>query len=68
MGNRVRVNREENRLEATRTLRSSGDSIVISIPPQLLEAAGLSEGDQVEIAAKMNGDEISFRLAETDEE
>lgn len=68
MGNSIRVNREDGTLEATRTLRTSGDSIVISIPPQLLEAAGFDEDDRVEVVAKMMGDEICIHLADQDEE
>jgi len=35
-----------------RTLWRSGGSMVVSIPPELLEAYGISEGDNVEVYSK----------------
>ena len=35
-----------------RTLRKSGQSLVITIPPELLEAYNLREGDELEIYSK----------------
>lgn len=67
MGNSVRVDAESNTLEATRAFRESGNSIVLTIPQPLLEAAGMEVGDEVTLAAELGGDEISLRKAEPNE-
>jgi len=41
-------------------VRKSGNSIVASLPPNLLEAAGIEVGDQVKIIADMETGEITI--------
>ncbi|QHS17959.1 hypothetical protein GWK26_12810 [haloarchaeon 3A1-DGR] len=57
----VEVNPEENEARCQRELRKSGNSIVVSLPPQLLEQAGFELGDEVLVAAGFEGGEISIR-------
>lgn len=61
MADRVVIDAEEGTVSATRKIRESGNSIVISIPPQVLEAAGLEPGDQADIVADMDDQVISLR-------
>lgn len=61
MSNRVSVDPETGTLTAIRKLRESGNSIVLTIPPQLLEGAGLEAGDSVKLIADMNEDTITIR-------
>jgi antitoxin component of MazEF toxin-antitoxin module len=50
----VSIDTERNVVLADRTVRRSGNSLVVSIPPQLLSAAGISEGDTVTISATLD--------------
>jgi len=43
---------------AERPLRSSGNSVVLTIPPQILQQADLCCGDVVELEAKLGDGEI----------
>ena len=48
-------------LQRVRRLRRSGNSSVLTIPKDMLEVTHFSEGDDVELAAEANGDEIVIR-------
>lgn len=45
----VSINTDSSTVEATRTLRHSGSSVVLTIPPQVLESLGMDAGDDVRI-------------------
>ena len=52
----------------TRPLRKSGNSVVVSIPPELLKTAGLERGDTVELSAPFEGGRITVKEPDSDEE
>lgn len=52
---------EEGEARAGRTLRRSGNSVVVSLPPELLHEAGFQQGDEVTVAAGFGGGEITLR-------
>lgn len=64
MGNGVDVDPEEGVLRATRKLRSSGGSIVVSIPPQMLQAVSFEEDDDILLRCEWDGDEICLHPVE----
>ena len=47
-------------MSLTRKTRSSGSSIIVTIPSQLVEAYGISTGDTIQITPLRNG-EISIK-------
>lgn len=61
MGNRVSVDPEDGTVSAIRSVRRSGNSVVVSIPLQVLEAAGLGEGDDVVIIGDMADGELRIK-------
>ena len=64
-----RYDAERNALVAERRVRESGNSTVVTIPPQVLDAAGIEVGDTVQVAASLNGDgEIVLRRLDDDDE
>ena len=64
MRDRARVDAEEGIVIAERKIRSSGNSTVLTIPPQVLDVAGLEAGDGVEISADLETGEIRLRKAD----
>jgi len=46
------VDTETEQLSEDRTLRKSGNSVVCSLPPELLEAVGMEQGDEVKVWAR----------------
>jgi antitoxin component of MazEF toxin-antitoxin module len=54
MATQVRVDPEDGTVAADRSVRPSGRSLVVTLPPQVLEAAGIKEGDDVEIITKLD--------------
>lgn len=54
MATQVRVDPDDGTVAADRPVRRSGRSTVVTIPSQVLEAAGIEEGDDVEVVAKMD--------------
>lgn len=54
MATQVRVDPEDGTVAADRSVRHSGRSLVVTLPPQVLEAAGIEEGDAVEIITKLD--------------
>jgi len=60
MGNSVDIDRDEGKMRATRTLRASGGSIVLTMPRELLDNVGFDEGDELVLEADMLGDEIKL--------
>jgi len=45
----------------TRTIRQSGGSTVVTIPPELLEFTQFEDGDTVSLSAAFDGDEITIQ-------
>lgn len=67
MGRKVEIDRESQTIRATRDLRASGGSTVLSIPDEVLQSVGFEEGDQIGIEADMFGDEIRLRKRPDDD-
>jgi len=57
----VKVDTDNGEVRATRTIRQSGNSVVVVIPPELLDAAGFDLGDKVEIATDLEREDIILR-------
>lgn len=58
---RVDVDKTEQEIRGVRALRHSGNSTVLSIPPEVLQFAGLEQGDEVAIVTKFDGGSIELR-------
>lgn len=58
---RVSFDREEGKMRATRTVRESGNSVIVTIPPQILEGANFEVGDDVEISVDIESGDITVR-------
>lgn len=67
MGRKVEIDRENQMIRGTRTLRESGSSSVVTIPNEIIQAVGFENGDDIELEADMFGDEIRLRKVESDE-
>ncbi len=63
----VDYDRDAGEARTDRTLRRSGNSVVVSLPPELLREAGFQQGDKVIVAAGFGGGEITLRAPESDE-
>ncbi|MCU4743439.1 hypothetical protein [Natronoglomus mannanivorans] len=50
-----------------RELRKSGDSVVLTLTPDIIRKAEFSAGDEVKIATPFTGGEITITLAEDDD-
>jgi antitoxin component of MazEF toxin-antitoxin module len=55
-------------MEDTRLLRESGNSVVVSIPPEILDTAGLETGDTVTVSAPFEGGQINVKETTGDDE
>lgn len=55
---------DDGELIEDRDLRESGSSTVLTLPPAMLEAAGMSEGDAVTITIQPDSDTIELRGSE----
>lgn len=53
MSTNVQIDRESLTATADRSLRASGNSTVVSLPPQLLQAAGIDPDSDVVVRADM---------------
>lgn len=49
----VEIDPDSQTARGERMLRESGNSVVLTIPPQILQQAGLSAGDEVEIVSEL---------------
>jgi len=58
MTNGVDVDPDAGEISGVRKLRSSGDSIVISIPPEVLEMSGLEVEEHYKVKSTFEGGEI----------
>lgn len=68
MGRRVNIDIENGVVTGERKLRDSGNSTVLTIPPEILDVADLEAGDEIEIQADMQSGEITIRKKEDEKE
>lgn len=69
MGREIRLRRMaqntmEDKIRRTRQLRQSGGSTVVTIPPEFIEFTEFEQGDDVDLVADLDGDELVIRRAE----
>lgn len=65
MGTQVHINPDEGTVTADRPVRTSGRSTVVTLPSQVLQAAGIEEGDDVKLVARMDSSgEVVLQKAE----
>lgn len=60
MGHRVDVDLEEGTVTATRNLRESGGSTVLTIPPEVMDAIGVGPGDELVMVADHDSQQITI--------
>jgi antitoxin component of MazEF toxin-antitoxin module len=68
MADRVEFDAEERVAYTTRSIGKSGNSLVVRIPPQILEVANLEQGDSVQLVADMDDETITIRHLTAEEE
>lgn len=61
----IDVDPTDHTISATRSLRSAGSSLTLTIPPALLDAIAAGEGDELRLVANMDTGVIE--VAKTDE-
>lgn len=61
----VEYDTDAGELRATRELRRSGNSVVLSFPPALLDEAGLELGDHVVLTTGQHQNELTIEKATT---
>lgn len=61
---KVEIDGENQEVRAKRALRQSGGSTVVTIPPEMVDLLDIELGDDVELEAKMFGDEIRLRIVD----
>ncbi len=54
----------EDEIRRTRQLRQSGGSTVVTIPPEFIEFTEFKQGDDVDLVADLNGNELTIRRTE----
>jgi len=57
----VTIDPDSKTARGSRALRESGNSVVLTIPPQILQQAGMESGDEVEMVAELGSGEISVQ-------
>lgn len=60
----VQIDTENGEVREQRQLRKSGDSTVVSLPPEVLEHADVEQGDEVTVAVGFNSGTIELRVEE----
>lgn len=68
MGHRVDVDLEEGTVTATRNLRESGGSTVLTIPPEVMDAIGVGSGDELVMVADHDSQRITIEKRPGDAE
>lgn len=68
MSTDVRIDPDEMTVSATRSLRSAGNSLTLTIPPQVLDAIQAEKGDDIQLVAHMETGEIVCSKVEDSEE
>ncbi len=67
MGRRVNIDMERGAVVGTRKLRDSGNSTVLTIPPEILDVADLEAGDEITLTADMESGKITIVKKESEE-
>ncbi|WBE14038.1 MazE superfamily protein [Saline Natrinema sp. J7-1 virus 1] len=62
------IDPNESTVKAQRAIRSSGNSNILSIPPQMMQLMDWEEDDELEMVGNWEEGEITLRKAGTDEE
>lgn len=57
----VTINPAAETVTATRSLRNSGSSVVLTIPPEVLQSLDLDSGDEMEITGDWGSGEITAK-------
>lgn len=60
----VNINPSTNTVEGTRSLRNSGSSVVLTIPPEVLQSLDLGPGDEMKITGDWSTRELTVRPTE----
>lgn len=61
IGMSVTINPNAQTVTASRSLRRSGSSTVLTVPPEVLQALDLEAGDELEMVGSWEDDEITLR-------
>lgn len=61
MGQRVEVDYENGTVTAIRTLRKSGGSVVLTIPPEVVDIINAEIGDDFTLFAEHGSEEITIK-------
>lgn len=64
----VEVDDEREEVVANRTIRKSGGSYVVSLPPEILEAAGLDPDDDVAVSRSHGSETVEIRADDEGDE
>lgn len=62
----VHVDTESGEIAAERSVRRSGNSTVVTLPPVILSATGMDDGEELTVTARADG-AIELQPAEPDE-
>ena len=62
----IEVDPSNHTISATRSLRSAGSSLTLTIPPAVLDAIQASEGDELRLVANMDTGVIEVSKVEDD--
>lgn len=60
----VQINPQTETVRATRSLRKSGSSVILTIPPEVLQSLDLDSGDTLEIEGDWGDGEMRVRPVE----
>ena len=58
---RVEFDRDEGTMRATRTVRESGNSVIVTLPPQIVEGGDFDVGDDVVVSVDIDTGAVSLR-------
>lgn len=64
----VEIDRGDDEIRAKRTIRKSGNSLVITMPTEVLDYAELQDGDMVEVAIGFGDEDIYVRQTPSEKE
>jgi antitoxin component of MazEF toxin-antitoxin module len=64
----VSIDPDSKTARATRKLRESSNSVVLTIPPQILQQAGVECGDEVDLVTELGSGEIAIQSETADED
>ena len=64
----VSVDHDRGEVSVERSIRKSGGSHVVSIPPYILDQAGFDGDEDIEVVHRQGEDSVQIRLAENSDE